>query len=215
MEKLNEVLGKELYEQVIAKLGDKKVILDDGSFIPKYRLDEKIEESKHLKSTNEKYEADINALKPLVAGNDTLAKQIADLQVENKKKDAEFLASQSKIKKSFAVKEALMNAGVADAEARELLSFKFDIDKVELDEKGQPKGFDEAVKPMKDNPSLKGLFGTKKMKGQEHNDGELDISLGEYAKNNPFSSSTRNILKQIELKRTNPALAEKLEASAK
>lgn len=214
MEELKDILGEELHAQVIAKLGDKKVVVDTGNFIPKHRFDEKIEEVKSLKALKEKYEADINALKPLVDGNATLSKQVSDMDASLKKMEADTKATQLKVQKAFAVKEALMNAGVENPEARELLSLKFDVDKIELDEKGQPKGFDEALKPMKENTAFKGLFGTKKMKGQEHQEGEVDLSLGEYAKNNPFSKATLNITKQIELKRTNPALYAKLQASA-
>lgn len=215
MEELKEVLGEELYAKMIEKLGAKKVVIDTGNLIPEYRFKEKVEEVKSLKERIAKSETDLNALKPLVADKDALAQRLAKIEEENKIKEAEFSKEQSKIRKSFAIKEALMDAGVDDPESRELLSYKFNADTIELDEKGKPKGFEELVKPIKEHPSLKGLFGKRVVKGQAHADGELDITLGEYAKNNPFSKATRNIAKQIELKRTNPDLAKKLEASAK
>lgn len=215
MEDLKEVLGEELYAKMVEKLGGKKVVIDSGNLIPEYRFKEKVEEVKSLKERIVKNETDLNALKPLVADKEALAVRLAKIEEENKAKEAEFAKEQSKIRKAFAVKEALMDAGVEDPESRELLALKFNVDAIELDDKGKPKGFEELVKPIKEHQSLKNLFGKRQIKGQQHADGELDITLGEYAKNNPFSKATRNIAKQIELKRTNPDLASKLESLAK
>lgn len=39
MEELLSVLGKDLYEKVLDKLGNRKLIIDDGRLIPKHRFD--------------------------------------------------------------------------------------------------------------------------------------------------------------------------------
>ena len=45
---LKELLGEELYSQVTEKLGDKKIMVDDGNFIPKSRFDQVNQAKKEL-----------------------------------------------------------------------------------------------------------------------------------------------------------------------
>lgn len=214
MEDLKGLVGEELFAQIQAKLGDKKLLIDDGKMIPKHRLDEVSDNLKAQKELNKTYEDQVKQLKESVAGNEGLTKQIGDLQKQVKEQQTNSDAKVIKTQKSFAIKEGLLNAGVADSDARDLLSFKFDIDKVELDESGKVKGFDEMVKPLKENTSLKNLFGQIKMIGQDHQTGDSP-NLGEYAGDkNPFSKKGLNLTKQIELKRNNPKLAAQLEESA-
>jgi predicted transcriptional regulator len=214
MEQLKELLGEELYSQLVAKLGDKKLVVDDGKLIPKYRLDEVSEKNKSLSEQLQKYEGDLKTLKQTASGNEELTKQISDLQKKMKEQQEEAEAKMIREKKSFALKDALRSAGVQDDDALDVLSKKFDVDKIELDETGKPKGFDDAIKPLKEKPAFSAMFGKKQISGQEHQHG-LDPQLGEWAGDkNPFSKKGLNITKQIELKRTNPDLASKLEKLA-
>lgn len=214
MQELKEILGEELFTQVSTKLGDKKLILDNGNFIPKHRFDEVSTKVSSLQEVIKKNEDDLKALKKSAEGNEELTKQISELQKQNKEQEKVFTEKELKQKKLFAVKESLLDAGVSDAEARDVLIHKFDIEKLELDDKGKPKGFDELIKPLKENPSFKGMFGEEKFSGQQHQTGKLDASLGEWASKNPFSKATMNLTQQIELRRTNPELAKKLELAA-
>lgn len=214
---LNEILGSELFEQVKTKLGDKKLILDDGKIIPKHRFDEINDALKSQKELVKSYDEKVKNLESLANGNEDLKKSIQTLQTQIAEKQAEFSAMEIKTRKSFAVKEALLNSGVADAEARELLAMKFDVEKIELDEIGRVKGFDDLVKPLKDNATLKNLFGQTFVAGQEHQRGN-NPDLGEYAgENNPFRRGGKayNLTKQLELKKADPDLAKRLMESAK
>lgn len=179
---LKELLGEELavkasaspdaiLKEVLVKLGGQKLVSDDGKMVPQYRVKEQSDLIEAQKAQIKKNDEDLKALKDKAAGNDTLTAQITDLQRVNKAAKDEFEASQLKAKKSFALKEALMNSGIGDPEARNLLSLRFDIDKLELDEAGKPKGFDEQLKPIKENKSFAGMFGTTVIVGQEHADG--------------------------------------------
>lgn len=159
----------ETVKQVISKLTTTKLMVGDSkTLIPIHEFNEKNDALKVSKELNKKYETDLEDLKQKAAGSVTLQQQITELQNANKTAKAEFDLNQSKLKKSFAVKTALLNAGVNDEEARNLLSLKFDIDKIELDDKGEVKGIVDILKPMKENPSFKGMFGTVRMQGQEH-----------------------------------------------
>jgi hypothetical protein len=171
MDKLKELLG-DLYEQVIAKLGTTKILIDDGTLIPKYRLDEVLGEKKAALEQVKKSEEDLKVLKEKASGNDSLTAQITELQRANKAAKEEFELNQLKSKKSTAVLVALMDAGVGDPAARDLLSKGIDINKVELDEAGKPKGFETVLKPIKENKAFAGMFGTSRIIGQEHIAGE-------------------------------------------
>jgi len=211
---IKEILGEELFSQVTAKLGDKKLLLDDGKLIPKHRLDEVSESLKMQKEQNQGYKEQVEQLKKSASGNEELTKQITSLQSQMTEKETQFTAKELKTKKTFAIKEALLNAGVADADARDVLSYKFDIEKIELDEQGKPKGFEETIKPLKENNAFKGMFGQTKMAGNEHDNGK-NPDLGEYAGDkNPFSKKGLNLQKQIEIHRKDTVLEQKLRASA-
>src|SRR5690606_16778046 len=79
---------------------------------------------------------------------------------------------EAELKKAFAVKENLLNAGVSDPDARDLLSKKFDLKTIEVLEDGKIKGFDDMIKPIKDNKSFSGFFGQEVIAGQEHAQGK-------------------------------------------
>jgi hypothetical protein len=224
MDELKAVLGDDLFTQVVAKIGDKqlfvhdkgtKVLLDDGKLIPKYRLDEVAGTVATQKAQLEQYEKDMRALKKSAEGTPELTAKIEELQGAMKAARAEAEHAETRVRKLFALKEGLLDAGVVDAEARDLLSLRFDVEKLEVGEDGKVKGFAEMVKPYRENKAFVGMFGVTRKAGQQHADGELpDASLGEYGKNNPFAAETRNIAKQVELRRTQPELAARLQALA-
>lgn len=224
MNELKALLGEEAFAALVAKLGTKeitvhekgvKLIVDDGSLIPKHRLDEVIAARDTFKEQAERAENNLKEIKKAAEGDAKLIKQIDELQVAAKEARIEAQKQAEALRKTFALKEGLLNAGVLDAEARELLSLRFDVSKIELDEAGKVKGLDELIKPLKTNKAIAGMFGEVKMQGQEHGTGSpTDASLGEYAKNNPFSKGSLNITKQVELLRTDRELAERLQKAA-
>lgn len=172
MNKLQELLGEELYKSFTAKVGDTKVIIDDGSFIPKHRLDEVITEKKSLSEQIKSYETDLKGLKEKAKGNEELTATIAKLQTEKEQAKTEAEKTVSKNKKEFALKEALLNAGVISDKARNLLSKEFDVEKLELEESGSIKGFDNLLKPIKEDKTFSSMFGETKIIGQKHNQGQ-------------------------------------------
>jgi len=186
MKTLLELLGQELYDQVMTKLGDvqvflhdkkDKVIIDDGKLIPQYRLQEVIDQKKLIQDQLDKADKDLKDLKKLSVGNEELTQKITALQEANKTIKEEAVKAELQMKKSLAVKEGLMNAGVLDAEARELLLTKFDLGAVELDETGKVKDFDTKLKPVKENKTLAKLFGEVKVKGADFKEGDLPDGL--------------------------------------
>lgn len=171
MNKLKELLGEELYNAFVAKVGDTKVIIDDGTFIPKHRLDEVIAEKKTLSEQIKSYETDLSGLKEKAKGNEELTATIAKLQTEKEQAKAEADKQMVLTRKGFALKEALLNAGVVSDKARNLLSKEFDIEKLELEENGTVKGFDALLKPIKEDKTFSSMFGVAKITGQTHTQG--------------------------------------------
>jgi hypothetical protein len=190
MDKLKELLGDLYTEAIATKLGSAKVIVDDGTWIPKSRLDEVIGEKKAALELVKKHEDDLKVLKEKAAGNDSLTAQITDLQRVNKATKEEYEAKRLADAKSLAVNVALMNAGVGDPAARDLLAKSIDLAKLELDEQGKPKGFESIIAPIKGNKAFAGMFGTTVVVGQEHVHGDnpipttaLEAQLAEAMKN--------------------------------
>lgn len=191
MKKLLELLGQELYDSVIAKLGEtqvflhdknQKVVIDDGTnFIPKHRFDEINETNKNLKTQIKKAEDDLVELKKASGDNQELLDKIKSLEADNKKVKTEFEKSELTLKKSLAVKEALLNAGAVDADARELLLSKFKLDEIEFDQDGKIKDFDNKLKPIKEHKTLSSLFGENKFEGADHKDGLTPGANGLYS----------------------------------
>lgn len=170
---LKELLGDLYTEAIAAKVGDKKLVVDDGTRIPKHRLDEVIAERDTFKAQAAKAETDLKDLKKAAAGNEELTTKITELQASNKtiKEDADKALLNGR--KALAVKEALMNEGVGDVDARDLLAGKFDINAIELDASGKVKGFADLVKPVKENKTLGTLFTKKTIGGPGHNESQL------------------------------------------
>lgn len=83
MEWLKKLLGDELFATVATKLGDTKLLLDDGSYVPKAQLDEA---TAQLGGYKTQVEASDSKLKDLqeqlkkMPDSEALQKQVAELQ---------------------------------------------------------------------------------------------------------------------------------------
>lgn len=178
MEELLKLLGQDLYNQIVEKLGTKKVllhndgekfILDDGKLIPKHRFDEVSASLAGLKEQIDQRDKELKELKTLAGSNTELAQKISDLEKQNKKQKEDFEKSEVTLKKQTAIKELLFNAGVLDADSRELLLAKFKLDEIEILEDGKIKDSDKLINPLKENKSLGLLFGQTKVVGTDSN----------------------------------------------
>ena len=226
-EKLKEILGDLFTSEVEAKLGefgkhtaylwnkdDEKQ--KDKEPIPKHRVNEMIETSKAkaealegqittFENQAKDYDKQLKELKKAAEGNGDLVKQIETLQKSNKdQKDSfdlekEALAKKEvALKKAFTLKEHLLDAGVGDVTARELLSKNFDIDKIEVGDDGKIKGFDDLLKPIKENKAFEGFFGTVESKGQFHKQGEDNLDGEFYTREQLKSMTPEQVADNIE-----------------
>jgi Phage minor structural protein GP20 len=145
---LKELLGEELYQQVVQKAGDQKIaVVSDGNWIPKDKFNEKNDEAKAFKKQLEDRDKQLQDLSQKAAGNETLLKQIEDLQNANKKATDDFQAQLNQQAFDFALKDALSGAKAKNPKAVEALLNRESI-KLE-DEKLT--GLDEQLKALKES----------------------------------------------------------------
>lgn len=172
------VLGEDLYTKVVEKIGSENAVLihvtseeyviKDENLIPRSRLNEMTEKHNGVVSLLGQRDAQLVELKKKAEGNDDLQSQITTLQKENKTTSTKLAAEQDVWKKKMAIKESLLNSGVGDSEARDLLVGKFKLETVNLTDDGKVIGFDDLVKPIKENKTLATLFGEEIVEGNEH-----------------------------------------------
>ncbi len=176
---LKELLGEELYSQVKGKIGDKKLMIDDGNFIPKSRFDEINNQKKELKEqvdtlnntlkTNSK---DIEKFKKAAEGNEELQKQLTEYQekvnlAQNdfsnqlKTKEQEWMQREINNRKSFTLREKLLMEH-ADPKYIDLLMKEVDLNSI-TEAEGKFIGVDDVVSGVKQN--FDKLFGKPQITG--------------------------------------------------
>ncbi len=160
MDDLKTLLGEELYKQVSEKVGDKKLIFDDGNMIPKYRFDEVNTSFKESKESKENLEKELSKIKRDFKDTEGLTQKIESLQEDLKNQKLQSELKEKQTLKRIALKDALNTSG---AKHPDLLESKFELDKIELDTYGKIIGFDEILKPVKEG--YKDLFGEEKIVG--------------------------------------------------
>lgn len=196
MDWLKQILGEDLYNElfpkeksdllkkVTDKVGTKKIIEEDGKLIPKHRFDEisnKLNDpDSGLKAVTDKLTNLQKQYDELKTQKDTgktevekklesLTKELNELKTMSSEKDKLL----SKEKKNSALTTALTNAK-ANPKYLSLLKKEFDLDKIELDENGEIKGFAELIKPIQEN--FRDLFGEVKLSGTgpQHQNNQQD-----------------------------------------
>jgi hypothetical protein len=170
MDELKKLLGDELFKQVETKLGDKKLLIDDGKLIPKTRFDE----------VNEKMKSYVNQLdiqksefeKQLKSVNDQL-KNLDDttkLTAEQKESIKKLTESNTAMQKDYSdklkeqQKQHLIDLTLIKAEAKNVKSVKalLDVSKISLDGENII-GIDDQLKSLKEKEAY--LFGETKREG--------------------------------------------------
>lgn len=173
---LEKILGTELYNTVIEKLGDKKILIEDenNQYIPKNRFDEINNQKKELKEQvnelNEKIKKSNVTLEELTksAENNTeLKNKLEELQKSNKEiqnnyekaikeKEEKWRKTEIDNKKSFSVRESLLKNNLGDNYLN-LVMKDIDLNKITMNEDGTFNGIDDVVKTVKEQ--YKPLFG--------------------------------------------------------
>lgn len=144
---LKELLGEELYKQVMEKAGDKHkiAIVSDGNWFPKEKFDAVNNDNKDLKKQLKDRDDQLEELKKVDAAG--LQQKIKDLQDENKRVSDEFQAKLDKQAFDFALKEALTGAKAKNPKAVEALLNK---EAIKLDGE-KLLGLEEQLKGLKES----------------------------------------------------------------
>lgn len=112
MDKLKELLGEELFEQVQEKLGEKHKIdiVNDGRWIPKSKFDDVNIEKNEYKGQIDNLNKELGELKKKVKDDGEVTKKIGELEkeIEDKEKEME------KIRKTNAIKFEVLKANPKD-----------------------------------------------------------------------------------------------------
>lgn len=206
---LKELLGDDLYAQVIEKAGDQKIdIVSNGQWFPKERFDAVNNEKKELKSQLDERDQQLSTLQKQAKGNEELQKEIEQLQEKNKKASEEYQLNLEKQAFEFAIESALR-----DAKARNIKSVKANLNVEELKLAGDKIiGLDEQLAALKEsdgylfeteNESPPGLAGR-----QPHGTGNSVANLP--TAKNPFSQDHLNLTEQGQILSSDPEQAKKL-----
>lgn len=147
---LKELLGDDLYAQVVEKAGDQKIdIVSNGQWFPKERFDAVNNEKKELKSQLDERDQQLSTLQKQAKGNEELQNAIEQLQEENKKVSEEYQQKLDKQAFDFAIESALR-----DAKAKNIKAVKanLNIDGLKLSD-DKVIGLDEQLSALKESDS--------------------------------------------------------------
>ena len=162
-------LGDELYAQVEGKLsgldGFAVIATNDGSWLPKSRLDAEITKRRDLQTTINTITGELNDTKAKLAASSGLQGQVDKLTADLAERDKTITG----MKRSAKIRDKLAAAHIRDAAIGEKL---LDMDKIGEDDKGNLTGIDDQIKALQEGSPF--LFGD----GQQHRGGFGDNKPG-------------------------------------
>ena len=200
METIQELLGEELYNQVSKKIGDKKLILNDGSFVPKNRFNEVNELKNNLQEQLTERDNQLKELSKSVKGNEDLLLQIKELQNANKETTETY---EKKIRDLRLDNEIKLKLKESKAKYEDLLIEKFDRDKLIINEDGTVEGLDDQLAALQ--TTYKEMFGEKQIGGHVPN---RQTTSSKSISKEQFNSMSYK--ERVNLFNTNPALYKQL-----
>lgn len=179
---LKKLLG-DLAPQVQEKIGEKQLVLVDkgqkafihkedeepiinnnGSYIPIKKFNDLNELYKSEKSLNTKNLAELETLKKSTGSLEQLQGQITKLKDDNIKAREKADASLLKVRKKFALKDALLTVGAKSKNANLLVPL-FDLTKIELNEDDTIKDLENHLKPIMEEHG--DLFSKDRIRGND------------------------------------------------
>ena len=158
---LKELLGEELYSQVMEKAGDQKIdIVSNGNWFPKSKFDEVNENAKELKKQLKDRDTQLEDLKTKATGNEELTAKIQELTDLNKQTVQDYEQKIQDQAFNFALREALTGAKAKNPKAVEALlnreNLKLDGEKII--------GLDDQLKALQESDSY--LFDVQQQQEQ-------------------------------------------------
>lgn len=146
LEKLQELLGEELWKQVSEKLNGKDYFFAEGKdFIPINKFNEVNDAKKEAERQLQERDKQLDSLQKSVKGNEELTKQINDLKEANTKAKEEYDNKVVEIQKSYELDKVLTSSGARNSSA---LKGMLDLGKCDFKE-GKYTGLDEQIAQIK------------------------------------------------------------------
>jgi len=175
MDKLKEMLGEELYNQVIEKTKDSDIVFMDkkaGEWIPKakYMADNKElkDQIATLQTEIETRTSDLEKVQEKIKAGEDAATQIQALQEKNKETEKTLNSEMLRVRKEAAALVALSNQGALHPEIlikSELINFD-----IVNENQGKWLGLDDQIKGLKDG-EYKDQFKIEHLEGDPPPDG--------------------------------------------
>jgi hypothetical protein len=185
MDKLKELLGEALFNQIVEKLPkDQKFVFGlQTEFIPKYRFDEVIEQNKEVKLNLDSRDKQLQELTGKVKGNDDLVKQLETLRQENERQKVEYQNTLTQRQLDYLVNSTLQGSKVKNVKAvRSLL----DLGKVKVGEGEKVEGLQEQIDQLvKSDPYLFDI--------QTETKPTIPVKVGVPVANNTNGKSTKEV----------------------
>ncbi|MCE4147396.1 phage scaffolding protein [Bacillus velezensis] len=206
---LKELLGDDLYAQVIEKAGDQKIdIVSNGQWFPKERFDAVNNEKKDLKSQLDERDQQLNALQKQAKGNEELQAAIEQLQEDNKKTATEYQQKLDQQAFDFAIESALRDAKSKNIKA---VKANLNLDGLKLAD-GKVIGLDEQLTALRESDSY--LFeedqkSAPSLAGRQPHD-TANSGVHSPTGKNPFSQDHLNLTEQGHILKSDPEQARKL-----
>src|SRR5690625_6185172 len=143
---LKELLGEELYNQVIEKAGDNKIaIVSDGNWIPKNKFDAKMNEVKDLQKQIDDRDEELEELKKV--DPDELQQTITDLQEKYDTQKEEYEQKLQQQAFEHKLHDVLKDSGVRNVKAVKAV---LDTENIKLDSETLL-GLDDQLKGMQES----------------------------------------------------------------
>lgn len=153
---LQELLGEELYNQVMEKAGDHKIVdVSEGSYIPKEKFDEKNDEVKEYKRQLDNQDEQLENLKKKAEGHDELQSTIDTLRTENQSAKDQYEQQLRDQKFNYELERNIVQSRPKNSKA---VMGLLDRDTIKLDNDGEIKGLSEQLENLKDSDAY--LFET-------------------------------------------------------
>lgn len=199
---IKEILGEELFENVKEKLDGKELIVNDGSYIPRERLNDKNDEIDKLEEQIKQRDTQIDQLKNDTQITDELKDKIEELQDQNKENTKQLKQELEQQKMDSAVELALTKAKAKNPKAVKAL---LDLEKIKLTD-DEIVGLDEQLNNLKENEDY--LFeigkGNGGSGGSDFNEGNKNPDT------NPWMKGNINLSEQAKLLKENPSTAQSM-----
>ena len=165
----------------------KKVLDAIKEYVPKTQLAEVERERDGLKATVTERDTQLETLKKSSGDNETLQKQIADLQKANEDQQKAHEAEITQLRLDNAVEAAILAAGAKNVKAVRAL---MDIDKLRLEKDGTVTGLSDQIKAIQKSDAY--MFAEKQQQqqfkgfqpgasGDVKPDGKVDVSKMTYS----------------------------------